>query len=621
VTPLAEYQSRLALRRAVAEREEKRFRWIGNVRLIIGICGVIVAFFVFGETIVSPWWLVLPAAVFAGLVVLHSRVVESWERANRAVKFYERGMARLENRWAGSGAAGERFRNTSHVYEEDLDLFGKGSLFELLSAARTRSGEDTLAQWLLIAASNQEAAARQEGIQELRPRLDMREDLAIRGEGVRSNLDQDAVAAWGEAPEVSFPAGARVIAPFLAGAVVVTFGLYIGSVWTRTPFLIALFLALGYWAFLGARTLRVTAAVNAPARDLALLSKLLEQIEKDRFEAPLLRQLQARLAESGVVASEVNAQNGVRHVAVPDPDGGARRTLCASAEIAKLERLVSLLDWQRNLLFAPIAFAILWSPQLALAIERWRGRSGRHIREWIAGVGEFEALCDLAAYSYEHPGDTFPELTETSGGWFEAEGLGHPLMPAAQCVRNDVRLGGETRLLIVSGSNMSGKSTLLRAVGLNTVLAWAGAPVRANRLKISPLIVGASIRVLDSLLDGRSRFYAEITRLREIVRLAEGSRTVLFLVDELLSGTNSHDRRIGAAAIVRMLLDRGAIGMITTHDLALVKIADDMDGRAVNVHFADSLEDGRLHFDYRLLPGVVERSNALDLMRSVGLEV
>jgi len=584
----------LAQRRAVAEREEKRFRWIGNVRLVIGICGVIVAFFVFGETVISPWWLAIPAAVFAGLVALHSRVVERWERANRAVKFYERGLARLQNHWMGAGETGERFRNSSHVYAEDLDLFGKGSLFELLSAARTRSGEDTLAEWLLIPASNQEAGARQQAIQELRPRLDMREDLAIRGEGVRSNLDQDSVAAWGEAPEVSFPAGARVIAPFLAGAVVVTFGLYLASVWTRTPFLIALFLALGYWAFLGARTLRVTAAVNAPARDLALLSKLLEQIEKDRFEAPMLTQLQRRLADSGFVASKA---------------------------ISKLERLVSLLDWQRNLLFAPIAFAILWSPQLALAIERWRGRSGRHIREWIAGVGEFEALCDLATYSYEHPSDTFPELVETPGGWFEAAGLGHPLMPEEQCIRNDVRLGGEARLLIVSGSNMSGKSTLLRAVGLNSVLAWAGAPVRAHGLKLSPLIVGASIRVLDSLLDGRSRFYAEITRLREIVRLAEGSRTVLFLVDELLSGTNSHDRRIGAAAIVRMLLDRGAIGMITTHDLALVKIADDMGGRAANVHFADSLENGRLHFDYRLLPGVVERSNALDLMRSVGLEV
>jgi len=594
VTPLAEYQSRLAQRQAVSEREERRYRWIGNLRLLTGIAGVAVAFFVFGETVISPWWLALPVALFFGLVVIHSRVAETWERSNRAVRFYIRGITRLENHWIGTGETGERFRNPEHVYQEDLDLFGKGSLFELLSAARTRSGQDTLAQWLVVPASREDAIARQQAIQELGPRLDMRENLALRGEALRSNLDQDSLAAWGQAPEISYPAGTRFIAPFLAGAVVVTFALYLASVWTRTPFLIALFVELGYWGFLGSRTLRVTAAVNAPAHDLALLSKLLDQIEKDRFETPLLQQLQSRLQDSGLIASR---------------------------EIARLERLVSLLDWQRNLLFAPIAFAILWSPQLALAIEHWRGRAGGHIREWIACTGEFEALCDLAAYSYEHPHDTFPELTETPGGWFEAEGLGHPLMPEAQCVRNDVRLGGDIRLLIVSGSNMSGKSTLLRAVGLNTVLAWTGAPVRANRLKISPLIVGASIRVLDSLLDGRSRFYAEITRLREIVRLADGSRTVLFLVDELLSGTNSHDRRIGAAAIVRMLLDRGAIGMITTHDLALVKIAEDMSGRAINVHFADSLENGRLHFDYRLLPGVVERSNALDLMRSVGLEV
>jgi DNA mismatch repair ATPase MutS len=326
-----------------------------------------------------------------------------------------------------------------------------------------------------------------------------------------------------------------------------------------------------------------------------LFSELLERLEKERFnESPLLDQLQHRLAASGLIAS---------------------------AEIARLRRLVSRLDWQRNVLFAPIGFAILWSPQIAMAIERWRASCGRHIREWIAGAGEFEALCSLAGYSYEHPADVFPELVDQPGGWFEAEGLGHPLIADAQCVRNDVRLGGEIRLLIVSGSNMSGKSTLLRAVGLNTVLAWAGAPVRAKGLKISPLRVGASIRVLDSLQDGRSRFYAEITRLHEIVALAEGARTVLFLVDELLSGTNSHDRRIGAGAIVRMLLDRGAMGMITTHDLALAQIAADLGGRATNVHFADSLENGRLHFDYRLLPGVVEHSNALDLMRSVGLEV
>ncbi len=494
----------------------------------------------------------------------------------------------------GKGEQGERFRNPAHVYEEDLDIFGKGSLFELLCTVRTRSGEDTLAKWLLAPASTTEAIERQQAIQELRGRVDLREDLAVLGDALRSNADPDAIAAWAEAPRVTFFRGANILAALLAAAVVITFGLYMARVTTRTPFLAALFVELTCAFLLGTKTLHVTGAVNAPARDLGLLAKLLERLEKEPFETPLLVRLRNGLAESGLVAS---------------------------VQISRLRRLVSLLDWQRNILFAPIGIATLWSAQIAMLIERWRAISGKHVRGWIAGVGEFEALFALAGYSFEHPLDAFPELKEVDGGWFEAIGLGHPLMPEAQFVRNDVRLGGDLRLLIISGSNMSGKSTLLRSVGLNVVLAWAGAPVRAKRLTISPLAVGASIRVIDSLQDGRSRFYAEITRLREIVDLLNGPRTVLFLMDELLSGTNSHDRKIGAAAIVIKLIDRGAIGMITTHDLALAHIAEDLPGRAVNVHLADTLENGRLHFDFKLREGVVERSNALDLMRSVGLEV
>ncbi len=415
------------------------------------------------------------------------------------------------------------------------------------------------------------------------------------GSAVRSSLDPDAVSAWGESPEVRFPAGARYIAPFLAAAVVISFSLYMASVLTRTPFLAVLLVTLAYGFFLGSRTLHVATAVNSPSHDLGLLAKLLQRVELEPFRAPLLQNLQARLT--------------------------AGHQLKASAEIAFLGRLVARLDWQRNLVFAPIAMALLWSAQVAMAIERWRKVSGRHIREWIDTAGEFEALCSLAGYSYEHPSDIFPQLSSDPGGCFEAIAIAHPLMPAAHAIPNDVKLGGDTRLWIVSGSNMSGKSTLLRTVGINTVLAWAGAPVRARSLKISPLSLGASIRVQDSLQDGRSRFYAEITRLREVVALSSGPRPLLFLLDELLSGTNSHDRQAGASAIVRALIDRGAMGLITTHDLALAHIADALPGRAANVHFADTLENGELHFDYRLQPGVVERSNALDLMRSVGLEV
>ncbi|HMD49405.1 MAG TPA: hypothetical protein VKG79_09920 [Bryobacteraceae bacterium] len=592
MNPLGEYQARLSARRAVSERLDKLFRRIGNARLITALAGLAMAFFVFGETVLSAWWLIVPAAIFTALVVLHARVIERLEQANRAVAFYEGGLARIGNRWAGKGQSGERFRNPVHVYCEDLDIFGKGSLFELLCTARTRGGEDALARWLLAPAPMDEVEARHRAVQELQPRLDLREDLAVLGETVRAQMDPDAAARWGTAPEVRFPPGARATAFLLAAAVVVAFISYMAGLATRTPVLIALFVDLSYGFFLGARTLEIVKSVNAPARDLGLLAKLLRRLEQEPFESPLLRKMQTSLGPGGLVAS---------------------------AEIARLQRLVDRLDWQRNIVFAPIAIALLWSVQLAIAIERWRRRAGPHVGQWIAQLGEFEALLALSGYSYERPSDPLPELADRSDGLFEAEGLAHPLVPDA--VRNDLQLGADLRLLIVSGSNMSGKSTLLRAVGLNTVLAWAGAPVRATRLRISPLRVGASIKVLDSLQDGRSRFYAEITRLREIAELANSRPPVLFLIDELLSGTNSHDRKIGAAAIVRTLVERGAIGLITTHDLALTGIAAELAGRAANVHFEDTLSDGALHFDYRLRRGVVERSNALDLMRSVGLEV
>ena len=246
-------------------------------------------------------------------------------------------------------------------------------------------------------------------------------------------------------------------------------------------------------------------------------------------------------------------------------------------------------------------------------------RSGAAIARWLTAVGELEAFCAFAAYAYEHPADAFPEVVEGSP-CFDAVGLGHPLIPDERCVRNDVRLGAPQRLLIVSGSNMSGKSTLLRAVGINTVLALAGAPVRAQRLRVAPLAVGCSIRIQDSLQHGTSRFYAEITRLRQLMDLASGPLPLLFLLDEILHGTNSHDRGIGAAAVARGLLQRGAIGLITTHDLALAHIDASLDG-AANVHFEDHLENGRMVFDYRMRPGVVEKSNAVELMRAVGLEV
>jgi DNA mismatch repair ATPase MutS len=263
---------------------------------------------------------------------------------------------------------------------------------------------------------------------------------------------------------------------------------------------------------------------------------------------------------------------------------------------------------------------LLWDLHLSYSIENWRRVSGPAIRRWLNAVGEIEAISSLAGYYYEHPGDVFPEFMPERP-CFDATAIGHPLLDENRVVRSDVRLDGELRFLVVSGSNMSGKSTLLRTLGINAVLAQAGAPVRAKRLIMSPLAIGASIRITDSLHNGVSRFYAEILRIRQIVNQTGGISPVFFLVDEFLQGTNSNDRSVGAEALVRGLLRRGAVGLITTHDLALAEIAGRLGRQAANVHFEDRIDGGRMYFDYKLRQGVVQTSNAIELMRSVGLSV
>jgi DNA mismatch repair ATPase MutS len=231
-----------------------------------------------------------------------------------------------------------------------------------------------------------------------------------------------------------------------------------------------------------------------------------------------------------------------------------------------------------------------------------------------------EALTALSCYAYEHPENTWPRFVG-AGPHLSAETLSHPLLPRQKAVANDLQLDSNLQLIVISGPNMAGKSTFIRSVGITVVLAQACSLSCPRQLTLSSLAVAASICILDSLQGGLSRFYAEITRLKIIDEMSRGPVPVLFLLDELLSGTNSHDRRIGTESFVRSLLSRGAIGLITTHDLALAEIAESLNGHAANFHFADRLEDGKLHFDYKLTPGVVQTANALELMRSIGLNV
>ena len=600
--PRAIYNELLEKRRRDVAVREQRHRALGYLQLGVALAGLAIVWIALETHAVAITWVALPIAAFAAAIVIHAKLLGVLELRRRAVRFFERALERLDGNWAGTGESGTVYLKTEHLYAEDLDLFGKGSLFELLCTARTHIGEETLAGWLLQPADRETVRERQQAVEELRSRVDLREDLAVLAEEARTGVDPVSLAAWGEQPALLERSLHAVVWAFsilgiaaIAALLVALFGGLAekAAVILRDFFLLALLANVIALQRIAKRVAPVVAGVEAGADQLRLISGVLERLERETFRSPLLARLRQSLETDG------------------DPP---------SRTLARLRRLMEHLDSRDNLFVRFAEFFILWTPHLAVRVEEWRRESGGSVRRWLTALGEMEALCSLASHAFEHPADPFPEFSSESP-WFSAEGIGHPLLDETRVVRNDVHIGGPLRLLVVSGSNMSGKSTLLRTIGVNAVLAQAGAPVRARRLALSPLTVAASIHVTDSLQNGVSRFYAEILRIRQILNETGNNRAVLFLIDEFLHGTNSHDRRIGAQALVRGLVNRGAMGLITTHDLALADIADVLGPQAANVHFEDQLEEGQMRFDYIMHAGVVRKSNALELMRSVGLEI
>ncbi len=590
-SPQAAYKRLLQQNRDRLKVHQKWDWYLGYGKLTLGL---LMAFFMvwFLYRLHGIWPLFVALAAFIVLAIMHEKVFKKIRDIKTIVTHYECGLARLEDRWAGMGESGDRFLDATHPYARDLDLFGKGSVFELLCTFRTRAGEETLAHWLLEPAPPDEIRARQSAAQELRTRLGFRERLFTAGNRIRLGLSPDSLAVWGEC-EPSF--GSPWL-PLLTASLAI---LWIASLIygflrnSYTPVLLLSACNLVVDSRIMKRLATSVVAVETATGDLDLLIEVLKVLEQEQFESPKLVHLQSAL-QVGRIAP--------------------------SAALGGLDRIVRYLEQRRNRLLTWFGLDrfLIYTPQWMFKVESWRREFGPAIRGWLAAVGEMEAIAALSGYAFEHPGDTWPEFNAECP-CFEAEGLAHPLLPVGKAVRNDLKLCDGLQLIVLSGPNMSGKSTFVRGIGVNAVLAQCGAPIRAKRLRMSRLAVGASICVLDSLQGGVSRFYAEIKRLKLISDAAEGPIPVLFLLDELLSGTNSHDRLAGTQLVVEALVQRGAIGLVTTHDLALAQIPESMNGSARNFHFEDHLEDGELAFDFKLKPGVVQTSNALKLMQSIGL--
>ena len=587
----SEKQAKCAAQFTALEAVSDRYSTIRGILFVILLVTTWLS--VFQQRLPAEWTLVA-LSLFAVAILLHARLRRGLQLVKQKRDYYEHRLNHLEGDWAGQGSTGSRYRDENHPYTSDLDVFGPVSLFEYISCARTRVGEDTLAQWLSTSAAVETIVKRQEAIQELVTYPDIIESIALLDFVPNKRLRQSELQDWIRTV-YSLTKGQRVYAS-VCGILAIMAIIAWGAGYGLWPLLLVIALEVPLYISCYRPLKDMTAKADQVSATLKDLSQVIALIETQAFNAILLEKLIAPFkTDSSPPSSQINQ-------------------LC---------NLIYLFDQTvKNQLVMPLALLLGLPVQIAFALDRWRRDKGPRIASWLDAIGQIESLVSLARYAYENPANGYPDITEIGHRpVFDAQGLTHPLIAPESRVQNDIRLDETTQLIIVSGSNMSGKSTLLRSIGIAVVLCCCGAPVQAKRMRMSPFNVGCAMRANDSLSQGESLFYAVITRIKRVVDLARSESPVLFLLDEILQGTNSNDRLTGAKGIINQLLDFQAVGLVTTHDLALTRIVDSMAERAANIHFEDQIAAGRISFDYKIRPGVIRKSNALALMKMVGLQV
>ncbi|HEX2732516.1 MAG TPA: DNA mismatch repair protein MutS [Polyangiaceae bacterium] len=619
------YSDRAAKRFAEAEGLGARSRLVSNLRgTSFGafvICGVSALVRAHG----APWgWAALALfGVFLVLVTWHNRVIELEQMALRWVQVNRDAITRNGSRFRDLPNDGTKFSNPLHPYADDLDLFGKASLFQRMCTAHTTFGQQRLAAYLMNRAPMTEIRQRQTAASELRDALDWRQELealalavvdplgqapSVDGTSPKDKvdsksqasravaLDTEPLLSWAEgAPGLSKQLSVVIVAwllPILSVSVMIAAGIrgWGPSSWVPLLILNALFL-LTCRVYVSS----VFAAISTSQGVFLRFGPMLRLLEELRPEAPMLRDLQAEL---GSVDGEP-----------------------PSVSMRQFARIVSWFELRHNGLAHPlINTVLLWDVHCVLRLEAWQRRVGKRLRRWFVALGELEALASLASFAHDNQDYALPVISDEQAH-FRAEGLAHPLLSSANRVANDVELTGPGNALLVTGSNMSGKSTLLRSMGINAVLALSGSVVCAKQLAISTLAVRTSMRIRDSLDQGVSHFYAELRKLKGVLDATQGAVPVLFLLDEVLHGTNSRERQIGARWLLSEMLRRGGLGAVSTHDSGLCELPPHLMDHVTQVHLRELAQEGELVFDYKLRPGPVQTGNALRLMRSLGLEV
>ena len=536
-------------------------------------------------------------ALFLLLVKIHDRLLRQKSAQDATVSFAESRLRVLDNDLSRQ-PRGERYINPAHRYTFDLDIFGRNSLYSMLDSTATPIGGAILAEWLQSPLSDIDAiTARQQAVAELSSMNDLRIALhASATESSEESPDEKATATADttiSVPDFALPRWAVVLS-YVAGPLFLTaIVLAAIGIIPATTLLWLLIFNLLVAASVSKRISRLHRWLCDTATLLTTRRPLLAEIEDAQFRSPLLLGLQQRLTDDGIPSSRL---------------------------IRRLSMMLTNLDQRYNAIsFLLFNGTMLWDIVTVNSIRRWMSRHGGSIATWCRTLGEIDALSALATYAFERPDYTYPRLDPAHEVIMEAEGMGHPLIPAARRVANPLPPIAPHRFMIITGANMAGKSTYLRTVGVNYLLACIGAPVCARSMTFTPATLFTGLRASDSLADGESYFMAELRRLKAVVTEASAGERMFILLDEILRGTNSADKQRGSLALVRRLVTLPVGGLLATHDLALGTLADEFPGRVTTGCFEASVGGDALKFDYTLRPGIARNLNALRLMQHMGI--
>ncbi|KUO76714.1 MAG: DNA mismatch repair protein [Desulfosporosinus sp. BRH_c37] len=595
--PKKQYEKRRAFYARRVEKLTQRINRLSNLRLALFFAGCALAGFLYMSQRSSLGFSILLFTVvsFAALVLWHQNLRTKQSYIQVIYEIYEQALKRLAGEWKSFPDTGEDFKDPDHPFSEDLDLFGPSSLFQWTNTAKTFRGREKLKEWLSeYPVEGGVIQKKQEAIKELALNLAWRHRFMAEAGATKNPLNSPTrIIEWAKSYDPSYLRPGIVIAARALPIITLTFlFIYIFTSKVSFWFPLAGFFLQAIILFAGKQRSKALEAVYVYKDSIRIYEKMLERFEKRTFKSEYLQQLKKGLF---------------------DRDGRK-----AFEQIKKLSGLAELISNRGNSMFLVINIFTLWDIQCMIALEAWKEKSGRSLGRWVDTIAELEGLASLAIIHFDHRDWTLPKFASENSG-LVAVNLGHPLL--VNSTSNDLSIEKRSGILLITGSNMSGKSTLLRTVGINLVLAYAGAPVCAKGFSCSMMQIYSCMRVSDNLGENISSFYAELLRIKQIVSATKAEKKIFFLLDEIFKGTNSQDRHAGAKVLIRQLSKAGAMGMVSTHDLELGDLERESERRIRNYHFREFYKNDEIHFDYKLRPGISTTRNAMYLIKMAGIDV